>query len=226
MSALPASALTARDGYRLWAPTYDAETAISTLDDHLVAALDAPTAGARLLDVGCGTGRRLREAREAALAVGVDLTPHMLAHAPSDAHVAAADVRALPFPMASFDVVWCRLVIGHVADVAAAYGELARVCRPGGAAIVTDFHADAAAAGHQRTFRDAAGAVHAIEHHVYTPERHVDVARAAGFTCDARRDGEVGPTIRAHYAAAGKLAMYDAQRGLRLVLALRFRRAP
>jgi malonyl-CoA O-methyltransferase len=218
------SALTAREGYRLWAPTYDAETAISALEDHIVAELGVTTAGARLLDVGCGTGRRLRDAGDATLAVGVDLTPPMLAQATRGTALAAADARALPFPSATFDVVWCRLVIGHVADAAAAYAELARVCRPGGVAIVTDFHPDAAAAGHQRTFRDASGAVHAIEHHVHAPERQVEVARAAGLACEARRDGEVGPTIRAHYAAAGKLAMYDAQRGLRLVLAIRFRR--
>jgi malonyl-CoA O-methyltransferase len=217
------STLPPREGYRLWAPTYDEETAVSFLEDRLVADLGVPTVGARLVDVGCGTGRRLRDAG-AALAVGVDVTPAMLARAPRGPLV-AADVVALPFRAAAFDVVWCRLVVGHVDDLAAAYGELARVCRPGGAVVVTDFHPAAAAAGHRRTFRDPAGALRELEHHVHPPEWQADVARAAGLALRARRDGEVGPPVRAYYERAGRRDAYEVQRGLPIVLALAFRRA-
>jgi malonyl-CoA O-methyltransferase len=218
--------LPAREGYRLWAPPYAAETAVSFLEDHLVDELRLPLGGCRLLDVGCGPGRRLAAARAGgvALAVGVDLTPEMLAQSSDRRGLAAADLRALPFAPAAFDVVWCRLVVGHVAELGRAYGELARVCRPGGAVVVTDFHPDAAAAGHRRTFRDAAGVVHELEHHVHAPGAHTAAACAAGLDPWARRDGAVGPDVRDFYAAARRLDEYERQRGLRIVLTLAFRR--
>ncbi|HKH94385.1 MAG TPA: hypothetical protein VKA54_21445, partial [Gemmatimonadaceae bacterium] len=70
-------------GYALWAPTYSAETAVSALEASVVASLGESLAGRRVLDVGCGIARRLHDARDAgaSLAVGVDLTPGMLAQA-------------------------------------------------------------------------------------------------------------------------------------------------
>ena len=217
------STLPAREAYRLWAPRYEAETAVSWLDERVVGTLGPPPAGRRLLDVGCGTGRRLRGAG-AALAVGVDLVPEMLAGSGGGGLRAAADLRALPLRAGAFDLVWCRLVVGHLPDLAAAYAELARVCRPGGTVLVTDFHPAAVAAGHRRTFRDAAGATREIEHHVHPAEAHAALAREAGLALRTRMDGCVGPGLRPFYARAGRLAAYREQRGLPLVLALAFRR--
>src|ERR1700722_2227018 len=135
-----------RGAYRLWAPTYCQETAISHLDEEMAAELSPSPRGKRLLDAGCGTGRRLT-GNDAALAAGVDLSSEMLSSGTERA-VAVADVRALPFAEQSFDLVWCRLVLGHLPDPRPAYGELARVCRIGGKLFVSDFHAAAAARGH------------------------------------------------------------------------------
>jgi malonyl-CoA O-methyltransferase len=217
--------LSARAGYALWAPRYAAETAVSALENEVVRALPLPGACASLLDVGCGTARRLALA-ECPLVVGVDLSPAMLAHAEGAHELAAADAAALPFADATFDRVWCRLVIGHVREVEPVYGELARVCRAGGYVVVTDFHAEAAAAGHRRTFRDDAGVVRELEHHVHPRPRHVDAAERAGLELVAHRDGRVGRSIRHYYDDAGRRAAYGEQLGLALVLALAFRRAP
>lgn len=225
MSAAAAPPLSPRAAYRLWAPSYEAETAISAVDDRLVAALTPPLAGLRLLDAGCGTGRRLRAATDAALAAGADLTWEMLASGPEPRPFAAADVRALPFAAAGFDVVWCRLVIGHLPNPAAAYAELARVCAPGGTVVVTDFHPDAARAGHTRSFRDPAGTLHDVEHHVHSVDDHLSAAEASGLALVERRDGRVDDALRPFYARAGRLDRYAADEGLAVVLALSFRRA-
>src|SRR3569623_1711492 len=152
-------ALNAIDGYRRWAPIYARETAISALEDPLVSAMTPPLGGRRLLDAGCGVGRRLFECG-AAEAVGIDLSSAMLEAGVGLGQITVGvrtlvgDVRHLPFPDRAFDVVWCRLVLGHLAEIERAYAELARVTVRGGTIVVSDFHPVAPAAGHCRTIRD------------------------------------------------------------------------
>lgn len=219
------STLAPRAAYRLWAPSYEVETVVTTLDEAVVASFDITVDGRRLLDAGCGTGRRLRRVSPA-LAVGADLTPEMLPRSDQDdtasQFYAAADMRALPFRPGTFDVVWCRLALGHVPDIDRAYGELARACRSGGHVLTTDFHAAAVVAGHRRTFRDAAGDVHEIEHHVHTRVAHERAARAAGLVPVGHAEGVVGSSVRDFYERAGRMTAYHAQVGLPLVLGLLF----
>jgi len=49
----------------------------------------------------------------------------------------------IPVPSASADLVWCRNVLVHVADLAGAYGEFRRILRPGGRALVYQMFATA-----------------------------------------------------------------------------------
>jgi malonyl-CoA O-methyltransferase len=214
-------------GYALWAPTYSAETAVSALEASVVASLHVPLAGKHVLDVGCGIARRLAAARDAgaSVALGVDLTPAMLAQARGEPLLAAADARALPVADGTFDVVWCRLVLGHVPALDPAYRELARVCTPDGLVLVTDFHPAAATAGHRRTFRDASGELHELENHAHRVLAHRVAASRAGLSLRERRDGTVDDTVRGFYERAGRLDVYERQRGLPLVLALVFARA-
>ncbi len=220
--------LSARDGYRRWAPTYARETAISLLEDDLVARMTPPLGGRRLLDAGCGVGRRLADCA-AAEAVGVDLSQEMLEAGIGLGRISptlrtlVGDVRHLPFPDRAFDVVWCRLVLGHLSDIGHAYAELTRVTAAGGTLVVTDFHAAAHAAGHRRTFRDADG-VHELEHHVHDLSAHATAARAAGLIAVATHEAVIGPPVRALYEGADRLALYHEHLDLPVVLAIAFRR--
>ena len=211
------------EAYRLWAPRYAEETVISALDEELAQDLSPSPQGLALLDAGCGIGRRLAGCG-AKLAVGIDASLEMLA-AGGIAGTAAADVRALPFADKAFDLVWCRLVLGHLARPEAAYRELARLCRPGGRLLVSDFHADAVAAGHSRSFRDGAGTVHAVEHHMHNADAHIRMAADAGFVLAARRDGRIGPSVERFYTKAGRRDRYLRDQGLAVVCAFLFRRA-
>jgi malonyl-CoA O-methyltransferase len=210
------------EAYRLWAPTYSEETAISVLDEQLAARLSPSLEGKRLLDAGCGTGRRFLKS-DARFAVGVDLSTEMLS-AGAMRRVAVADVRTLPFAAVSFDMIWCRLVLGHLADPTPAYHELARVCRTGGKLLVSDFHAAAVAAGHQRSFRDASGRLRAAQHHLHDADTHTRMAKNAGLKLSAQEDGVIGPNVEGFYARAGRLPAYERDRGLPVVAAFLFER--
>lgn len=220
--------LDARQGYRLWAPFYAEETVTSRLDDLLVAQLSPPADGLRLLDAGCGTGRRLRDCG-AASATGVDLSPEMLDAGPGrdfdDGRIRTmiGDIRALPLPDRAFDLVWCRLVIGHLPAIGAAYAELARVAEPGATLIVTDFHPEAAAIGHKRTFRRG-DTVHELGHYIHELEAHAEAGRAAGLQLVRSAEARIGPEVWDMFARASRRTLYFENVGLPLVLGLVFRR--
>lgn len=230
MSGPGADPLPVEAAYRLWAETYDEENPLTTLDRSAAKFLTPPLAGKALLDAACGTARRLVFDGNAGLrlAVGVDLVFEMLHRGRADAArpraTAAGNLRALPFPSSRFDVVWCRLAAGHLPVLAPLYRELARVLAPEGRAIVSDFHPAAAAAGHRRLFRDASGRSHLVNHVVHQPEAHERAAEAEGLFLESRIDLQIGEDVRPFFERAGALDRYDRDRGLPLLLALRFRR--
>lgn len=221
--------LSADEAYALWAPTYSEETAVSLLEDQLVTAMCPPLAGLRLIDVGCGTGRRMITAGTAT-ATGIEPCKGMIEAGAAqrsgrpDLQVLQGDASALPIRNANFDIAWCRLVLGHLGAIARPYRELARVLVTGGQAIVSDFHPAAYANGHRRTFRNS-GALYEIENHPHSPADHIAAAEAAGLTLVEWAEATVGPPIRDFYAAANRLRDYTDQLGMPLVLALRFEKA-
>jgi SAM-dependent methyltransferase len=99
--------------------------------------------GRRVLEVGCGIGTDLvRFARGGATASGVDLAPRSIALAEQNLalHGLSADLRvadgsALPFPDASFDLVYAHGVLQYAADPAAIVAECRRALAPGGEAV-------------------------------------------------------------------------------------------
>jgi malonyl-CoA O-methyltransferase len=207
-----------RDAYRLWAPTYADETATSALDEELAHEMLRGLPRTRLLDAGCGIGRRIRDIPGA---IGIDLSPEMLA-AGQARNVVAGDVREMPFASNQFDMVWCRLVLGHLSDPFGAYRELYRVCAPGGYVFVTDFHPDAVLAGHCRTMTGNDGKVHAIEHYVH--QNHIELGEQAGLVTVRCCSGAVGPFIRRFYEQGIGLRAYRRDLGLKLVEATLFRK--
>ena len=97
-------------------------------------------AGRQVLDVGCGGGLLAEEfARLGFRVTGVDPSRESLAAARRHAAGAGLEIdyqsgigEALPFPDASFNVVYCCDVLEHVADLARVVAEASRVLEPGG----------------------------------------------------------------------------------------------
>jgi SAM-dependent methyltransferase len=93
----------------------------------------AVPAGSVVLDAGCGRGRTFlyRRRLPSVRVVGLDLSPHARDNPNVDSQVRGT-VETLPFPDASFDAVLCTHVAEHLPHPEAAFGEMARVLRPGG----------------------------------------------------------------------------------------------
>jgi demethylmenaquinone methyltransferase/2-methoxy-6-polyprenyl-1,4-benzoquinol methylase len=92
--------------------------------------------GARVVDLGCGTGDLCRVLGRAGLrAVGVDMAAGMLARAHTAAPLVRADALQLPLRDASVDGAVSGFALRNVVDIAACFGEAARVIRPGGRAV-------------------------------------------------------------------------------------------
>lgn len=92
----------------------------------------------RLLDCGCGVGQNLALLDPYGRVCGFDVTLSALVRARALGRpVVHADVRRSPFLSNSFDLAVSFDVLPFVADDQVAVREMARVLKPGGAAVVT-----------------------------------------------------------------------------------------
>ena len=115
--------------------------------------LAAPALGEQVLDVGCGTGTLaigLKSRVGTAEVHGIDASPEMIAVAKEKAAKAGsaigfrvALIEAIPFPVASFDLVTSSLMLHHLPDDLKSKGflEIRRVLKPGGRFVAMDFAA-------------------------------------------------------------------------------------
>lgn len=96
--------------------------------------------GARVLEIGAGTGAMLHALRERGIdAVGVELRGDLIEEARrwyGDLPIGKVSGTALPFPDESYDAVLSFDVFEHIPDSDAHLAEVGRVLRPGGAYLI------------------------------------------------------------------------------------------
>ncbi|PYP10582.1 MAG: hypothetical protein DMD59_05245 [Gemmatimonadetes bacterium] len=102
-------------------------------------------AGLRVLEAGCGAGRFTELMVQAgALVHAVDLSSAVEANrrnvgAAPNYVVAQADIRDLPFPARTFDVVFCLGVLQHTPSPEASIAALWRMVAPGGLLVIDHY---------------------------------------------------------------------------------------
>ncbi len=137
-----------QQGYDRWAEIYDQEqNPLIGLEEPVVREALGDVAGLEMLDLGCGTGRHaLWLAAAGASVTAVDFSAGMMEKA--RAKPGAERVRflvhdlheRLPFPDGAFDRVVSGLVLEHLRDLDAFFGEARRVLKPAGRAVVSGMH--------------------------------------------------------------------------------------
>ena len=134
--------------YRLWAPVYD------SLFDRCFAAPGRRQAvqvlnlqpGECVILVGVGTGADLPLLPKGIQALGVDLSPEMLAQAKAklslltgrDVTLIQGDAQSLPLAAGQFDAALLNLVLSVVPDAAGCFIEVLRSLRPDARAVIFD----------------------------------------------------------------------------------------
>lgn len=176
-----------RESFARAAAGYDAAAVLQReVCARLLAALDDATAPppADVLDAGCGTGygAGLLHARwpQAAI-VAADFAESMTAttrrQAPAGTACAVADIEALPFAGARFDLWWSSLTV-QWCDAATVLAEAARVLRGDGRLALSTLGAG--------TFAELRAAFAGVDRHRHTldfaaAERLAETAQAAGL---------------------------------------------
>ncbi|WP_224365344.1 class I SAM-dependent DNA methyltransferase [Hyalangium versicolor] len=191
--------VSARDGYEMWAPTYEA-TVLDLMDLHLARRLRSIewTHMARCLDLACGTGRAgaWLKAQGVGVIDGVDLTPAMLERARSRGvydRLWEGDVTAIDLPEAeaSYDLVTQFLADEHLADLAPLYREAARLTHGKGRFVLVGYHPWFLMAGIPTHFDASPGHSVAIQSHVHLFSDHVASAGATGWRLTEMVEGLV-----------------------------------
>lgn len=175
-----------RAGYGEWAGGYDRpDNPIVMAEEAVVREiLDACPAG-KALDAACGTGRWTQYLASRGHSVtGIDATPEMLVEARRkvpEARFAEGDLTDLPLPAESVDLAVCTLALTHVAELAPAVHELARVVRPGGRVVISDVHPFMAMLGNHARYPRGQGEFGFVRNHVHQLSEYLAAFRKAGL---------------------------------------------
>lgn len=207
----PVVQLSIRDGYTLWAATYDCDpNPLLALEQRVAVPMLGSLAGMRVADLCAGTGRWMSIARsQAAEVMGVDLNPEMLARAARKpgllGRTVIGDVERIPLANESFDLAICSFGISYTPSIARALREMARIARR---VMVSDMHPVAARAGWSRSFTSASGTWR-IAHSIPSFADLEAAANAAGLVPECSVQFCFGEPEREIFARAGKQHLFD-----------------
>jgi ubiquinone/menaquinone biosynthesis C-methylase UbiE len=188
------------NAYAEWSETYDGPNPLIMAEEPAVRGFVEGLPPGRALDVACGTGRLASMLSDLGHeVVGVDRSAEMLGRATSKFPSVTwirGEATHLPLADASLDLAVCGLAMTHVVDLSVPIGEMARVLRPGGHAVISDIHPIAVATGTQAFFDTAEGDRGVTRNEVHWPSEYIQAAIDAGLAVA----GCVEPRYRAVYA--------------------------
>jgi cytosine/adenosine deaminase-related metal-dependent hydrolase/SAM-dependent methyltransferase len=215
-SSTATSFLTASDGYRLWASSYDREpNPLLTLERRILEPLLPPLKGLDILDVGCGTGRWLQMAKGtgARKLLGIDLSAEMLDQARAKLGEAATlwqgKYTDAPIAKASADLILCNFVLSYLDDPGAFLTFAATALRPSGTLFLTDMHPATASALSWRRGVRVQGEFQEIRTYEWTVAAIIQFCRDAGFAVRLLLEPGFGCEERIIFEENGKAEYFE-----------------
>ena len=134
---------------------YDNLKTLDLVNDYFLnRALELCPAG-KILDVGCGTGKMLRNIQGDYEKFGLDISERLIEQArqkDSNSRYDVGDSNNLPYDSGSFDLVMCHSVLHHLDDPRETIDEIVRVAKPEGAIFIRDLIRPASEEVLQRLF--------------------------------------------------------------------------
>lgn len=214
-------------GYAAWARGYDAQ------DNPMIAAVERyldrhrlPFLGARVLDIGCGTGRTMARAlaEGAAAVTGLDASEEMLALARERLAAPVREGRvalqnadlARPWPKLApdFDLAVITLVLEHTAEMVPILRQVSAHLAKGALLFVAEIHPDMLKSGLGGHFqRD--GIAYALPSHPHDEREFASSLAAAGF------DAPVFDTVHADAETIAAIPKFAKHAGAGVMLTVR-----
>jgi malonyl-CoA O-methyltransferase len=211
--------------YEHWAPLYPpvAHNPLMRGEQIAMAKYWPEIAGARALDLACGSGRysRLLSDGGAAEVISLDFCLPMLMQVANGAKVCAS-MMCLPFANGTFDVVISGLALGHADNVHSWMAEVARVLGKGGVLLYSDFHPEAVHVGLTRSFKGLDDQTHSVPHHNFDVATQIEAVKSAHLTVDALHEVRVGAELNEPFSKSENF--YQQWHGLPIVLVMRARK--
>lgn len=225
--------LPTREGYDRWASIYDDEqNPLVLMEQPHVDALLGKVRGLRIADIGCGTGRHtVRLLERGAAVTAIDFSSQMLDRARAKINrmidgAAGGMVdfvqhdlgHPLPLRDHMFDRVLCGLVLDHIPNLALAFAEFKRICKPDGFIVVSIMHPALMLKGVQARFTDpVTGRETRPQSCPHQICNYVMAASQAGLTINHISEHAVDQTIAARCPRAEKYLGWPLLLMMRLV---------
>lgn len=205
------------EAYNLWAESYDSQPGNLMLDfdEEVFSSLLNPLdlENKKVVDIGCGTGRHWKKilAKSPASLEGFDVSAAMLQQLkkkfPQARVSAIQDNHFSQVSDASFDAIVCTLTVAHIRHLDSALRAMARILKPGGDLIITDFHPAALALGGKRTFTSKGRLIN-ITNYIHPTALVKNLCLGSGMTVVAEEERAVDEAVKHYYEQRHAMHVY------------------
>lgn len=213
-SATETRRVSVREGYALWAASYDRRpNPLLVLEERVLEPMLPPVVNRHVLDVACGTGRWMNRlaTRGAASVFGLDLSSQMLDRALKKASLRGrllrADCRQIPILSGTIELALCSFIAGYLEDLRGLMRELSRLVTPQAEIFVSDVHPICHCRGWKRTFRHG-NQVLEIENTRHSIADIVRTGETSGLRLVGQAEPHWGEPERRIFQVAGKVHVY------------------